>query len=105
MISRKSTPIWDGPGGGGGWGWVPDYRERRRRVSNEVATLCRFGLGLGHPRVTLGSRKDHPSVTQGPRLGRFEEVPLFAMKVEKGRVGVGAYPGSEEQNLTTDQHG
>jgi hypothetical protein len=37
--------------------------------------------------VTQGSPKRHSRVTLGPRKGRIEEVSLFAMKVEKCRVG------------------
>ena len=56
-------------------------------------SLCRLGLGpglgLSHPRVTLGPPKGHPSATQGFPKGRMEQVVLFATKVEKGRVGGG----------------
>src|SRR6478672_2029660 len=37
--------------------------------------------------VTLAWPKGHPSVTQGPSKGRFEEAPLFATKEEKGGRG------------------
>ncbi len=33
-----------------------------------------LGLGLGGPWVTQGWPKGHPSVAQGPRKGRIEEV-------------------------------
>lgn len=55
------------------------------------ATLCLLGLGLGlglgHAWVILGRRLGDPCVTPGSRLGRIVEVPVFAIKVEKGRVG------------------
>ena len=41
-------------------------------VLGKFATLCRLGLGLGHPCVTLGRRLSDPWVTRGPRLGRME---------------------------------
>jgi len=47
-----------------------------------------LGLGLGGPWVAQAWPKGHPSVTQGPSKGRFEETPLFATKEEKGRGGV-----------------
>jgi hypothetical protein len=52
-------------------------------VLRELRPSADVGLGLGHPRVTPGSRKGHPSVTQGRPKGRFEKVPLFAANVEK----------------------
>ena len=64
---------------------------RGREGDHVFATLCGLGLGLGlgHPRVTLGSRLGHPRVTLGSRKGRMAEVPLFATKAGKGRVGAG----------------
>ncbi|HLK07730.1 MAG TPA: hypothetical protein VKV30_07310 [Candidatus Angelobacter sp.] len=58
-----------------------------------IATLCRMGLGLGlglgHPWATQGPRKGHPRATQAPPKGRFQELPLFATKIEKQGVGCG----------------
>jgi hypothetical protein len=36
-----------------------------------VTTFCRLGLRLGDAWVTLGSRKGHPSATQGRPKGRL----------------------------------
>src|SRR5215831_3000251 len=46
-----------------------------------------LGLGLGDPRVTPGSRLEHPSVTHGTRLGRLAVRALFSTKAWKSRVG------------------
>jgi hypothetical protein len=46
-----------------------------------------LGLGLGDPRVTPGSRKDHPGVTQGRPKRQLGEVSLFATKIRNGGVG------------------
>jgi len=37
--------------------------------------------------VTLGPPKGHARATQASPKGRFRELPLFATKVEKCRVG------------------
>jgi hypothetical protein len=54
------------------------------------ATLCRLGLGLGlrHPRVTLGPPKGHPSATQGSPKRRMNKWFCLQQKLKKGRVGV-----------------
>ena len=61
------------------------------RVLGKFATLCLLGLGLGlgsgHAWVTPARRLGDPWVTPGSRLGRIVEVPVFATKDEKGRVG------------------
>ena len=48
-----------------------------------------LGLGLGDPRVTLGSPKRHARATHGPRKRRFRVKALFAIEIEK-RPGGGA---------------
>jgi len=67
-----------------------EIRSRAEKVVEKLlaarlATLCRLGLGLGlgHPRVTLGSRKGHPSATQGPSLGEIGQVLCLQQEVEK----------------------